>query len=144
MANDPKLIRAVVEDRDALRARLRAVCQTAVEAIGARGPMDAEEAVTLLADDWHRLRAERWTLDPERAEDYTADAILRRVVEAVATRPTGLAAWSNVGKVTGLGSGYATKLCRHYGVDPWTETRHHDDLDEDDGCFEGSAEVAGG
>lgn len=54
----PHRVLWLAAERDMLRGRLRAVCQTAVEAIGAQGPCDAEEAVGALVTDWYALRAE--------------------------------------------------------------------------------------
>ena len=64
---------ALREERDRLRARLRATCQTAVEAIGAPGPMNAEEAVAALAADWDRLRAAIAAIARAVASDGTED-----------------------------------------------------------------------
>jgi hypothetical protein len=74
--------------------------------------------VARVLSERNQLQAGRWTLDPSRAEAYTADAILRRVVEFAGHGGRAAPAWVHVKQATSLGAGFSQRLCRHYGVDP--------------------------
>ena len=93
------------------------------------GEITATEApgiIRALCDGVTELQAERWPIPgTEGDERYTARALLGRVVYARADKARRIRAttkhhalaWSSVGSVTGLGSGYAAALCRAYGYD---------------------------